>query len=101
MQTPKGLITFEDQLDKDLGPAESKKLRYICDNRRHLICLPYSIDNLHQMAYELNIRKAWFHRGKSGTLMHYDIPKRRIAEITSKCEIVSSKEIVRMILNVR
>lgn len=64
---------------------------YLTDGKRHLICLPYSIENLHIMANELNIKKCWFHKN------HYDIPKKRITEIESKCEIVSSKEIVKII----
>lgn len=51
------------------------------------------------MARDLNISQAWFHRGKTGKLMHYDIPKKRIAEITAKCEVVSSQEIVKIIRN--
>jgi len=66
-------------------------MQYYCDNARHLICLPYSIDNLHLMARALNIKRHWFHKD------HYDIPKKRIDEITGKCIVVSSKEIVRMI----
>jgi len=66
-------------------------LEYICDRSRHLICIPYSIDNLHKMAKELNIKRIWFHKN------HYDIPKRRIQEITNKCTIVSSKEIIKII----
>lgn len=66
-------------------------MEYFCDNHRHLVCKPYSIENLHLMAKDLNIKKWWFHKN------HYDIPKRRISEIQSKCTIVSSKEIVRII----
>lgn len=66
-------------------------LTYYCDNKRHLVCKPYSIENLHRMANELNIKKCWFHK------THYDIPKRRIDEIQSKCTIVSPKEIVNII----
>lgn len=58
---------------------------YLCDNKRHLICVPYTIDNLHKMAKSLNIKKCWFHKD------HYDIPKTRIKEITEKCIIISSK----------
>ena len=43
------------------------------------------------MARNLDIKRCWFHRD------HYDIPKKRIAEIEAKCEIVSSKEIVKII----
>lgn len=64
---------------------------YLCDDKRHLVCFPYSIENLHRMADDLGIKRCWFHRD------HYDIPKRRIVEITSKCQVVSSKEIVEII----
>ena len=64
---------------------------YLCDNKRHLICSPYSILNLHKMAKELNINKCWFHKN------HYDIPKKRVIEIQNKCQIISSKEIVKII----
>ena len=63
---------------------------YLTDNKRHLICVPYSIENLHKMAEDLNIHRCWFHKD------HYDIPKNRIEEITVKCKIVTSKEIVRI-----
>jgi FMN phosphatase YigB (HAD superfamily) len=66
-------------------------MRYLTDRKRHLICIPYSIENLHLMANELGIAKCWFHKD------HYDIPKRRIDEIESKCEIVSSRDIVKII----
>lgn len=61
---------------------------YLCDTKRHLVCEPYSIDNLHKMAEDLNIKRCWFHKD------HYDIPKRRVKEITDKCNIISSKEIL-------
>ena len=67
------------------------ELTYIADSSRHLICSPYSIDNLHQMAEELNIKRCWFHKD------HYDIPKKRITEIQDKCTIVDSKTIVKYI----
>lgn len=64
---------------------------YVTDRKRHLVCLPYSIENLHTMAADLSIGRHWFHKS------HYDIPKKRIAEIESLCMIVSSKDIVRII----
>lgn len=64
---------------------------YVCDNKRHLVCMPYSISNLHIMAADLCIKKCWFHK------THYDIPKKRISEIVSRCKIVTSKEIVLII----
>lgn len=67
------------------------KLIYVCDNARHLICVPYSKENLHKMAEKLGLKKCWFHKN------HYDIPIKRITEIKKKCQIVSSKEIVEII----
>lgn len=63
-------------------------LKYYCDTKRHLVCAPYSVQNLHEMADDLNIGKHWFHKD------HYDILKMRIDEITKKCTVVSPKTIV-------
>lgn len=70
-------------------------IKLICDRKRHLICIPYSVENLHLMARELGLDKCWYHSTKG--LAHYDIPKGRIDEITSRCTVVSSKEIVQII----
>lgn len=67
------------------------KMKFLTDGKRHLICLPYSIENLHKMVEELGIKRCWFHKD------HYDIPKRRIKEIEKQCELISSKDIVRII----
>lgn len=66
-------------------------MKYLTDGKRHLICLPYSINNLHQMAKELNIKNCWFHKD------HYDIPKRRMKEIEEQCDLISTKDILRII----
>ena len=66
-------------------------MTYYCDSNRHLICVPYSIENLHKMAKDLGIKKHWFHKD------HYDIPKSRIEEIEAKCLKITSKEIVKLI----
>lgn len=66
-------------------------IRYYCDNARHLVCVPYSIENMKQMAKDLDIKDCWFHKD------HYDMPVRRIDEIKNKCHIVSSRDIVRII----
>ncbi len=66
---------------------------YYTDGKRHLVCVPYSIDNLHKMADNLAIKRCWFHKD------HYDIPKRRITEIEAKCIIIDSKNIVNIINN--
>lgn len=73
-------------------------LIYVCDNYRHLVCLPYNIENLHRMAQELKINKCWFH--KNASYPHYDIPKKRIDEISDKCIIVTSKELLSLIKGV-
>lgn len=70
-------------------------LKYFCDSNRHLVCLPFSVENLHKMARDLNIKRCWFHA--SATHKHYDIPKNRIAEIINRCEIVSPKRILEII----
>ena len=67
-----------------------RKMEYYCDINRHLVCKPFSINNLHKMAKELDIKKCWYHGGKHP---HYDIPKKRIEEIKNKCIIISDKEI--------
>ena len=69
----------------------NNELKYYCDDYRHLVCVPYSKENLHLMAENLGIKRCWFHK------THYDIPKKRIDEIKQKCIIVSSKDIVNMI----
>lgn len=69
-------------------------MRYLCDNMRHLICDPYSIDGLHEMAKALDIKRCWFH---NSTYPHYDIPKKRIDEIQNKCEIITPRELLQII----
>jgi len=66
-------------------------MNYFCDTNRHLVCIPYSEDNLHAMAKDLKLPRAWFHKD------HYDIPKRRISEITNKCTVISTREIVKIV----
>jgi len=43
------------------------------------------------MALDLGIKRCWFHRD------HYDIPKKRVAEIAGKCVTVTSKDILKII----
>lgn len=66
-------------------------MKYLTDGKRHLICVPYSIENLHKMAEQLEIKRCWFHKN------HYDIPKKRIKEIEAQCDFVSSRIIVDII----
>jgi hypothetical protein len=69
-------------------------MRYFSDNHRHLVCWPYSVPGLHQMAVELGIKRCWFHAGR---YPHYDVPLKRRAEIASKTEVVDSRVILRII----
>lgn len=75
-------------------PHMTSPLRFYCDSMRHLICVPYTVDNLHRMAEILGIKRCWYHRGAS--YPHYDIPKRRIAEIQAKCTVVSPRMILKI-----
>jgi Protein of unknown function (DUF4031) len=70
-------------------------MKYFCDNKRHLVCYPFSVENLHAMAVDLGIKRCWFHSSKIHP--HYDIPKRRIQEIQNKCEIITSRQIIDII----
>lgn len=70
------------------------ELTYLTDGRRHLVCRPFSIANLHRMAVDLGIGRHWFHAGDKP---HYDVPKLRMAEIAGRCQRVSSREIVAII----
>lgn len=72
-------------------------LTYYCDRKRHLVCKPYSIENLHRMARELQIGTHFFEISKFGRLPHYDIPAKRMDEIMAQCIIVTRYEIVKII----
>ena len=64
---------------------------YYSDNQRHLVCFPYSIENLHIMAEDLNIKPCWFHEN------HYDIPVQRFKSIQDKTIVVRPREILAII----
>lgn len=70
-------------------------LTFVCDTSRHLVCQPYSIANLHIMAQRLGLARSWFHAHPRHA--HYDIPVRRIAEITAQCTVVTTREILQII----
>lgn len=72
-------------------------MEYLCDEKRHLICVPYSVDNLHAMAEALGIKRCWFRAGGRNYHPHYDIPARRVDEIKGKCRVTTDREIFRII----
>lgn len=72
------------------------ELEYFCDGpARHIVCVPYTVENLHRMAEDLGIARCWFHRG--ARYPHYDMPRYRIEEISARCTVVSSREILRIV----
>ena len=77
--------------------TKNHSITFYCDSERHLICKPYSVDNLHRMAEILEIHNCWFHNHKR--YPHYDIPKKRIEEIQSKCIVITPKELLSIIKN--
>lgn len=82
-------------MEKSKSETAGTGLSYFCDTARHLVCSPYSVENLHKMAKDLNIKRHWFHSKKG--MEHYDIPKTRMKEIMEKCEVVDSRHIVDII----
>lgn len=74
-------------------------MTFYCDRKRHLVCVPYSIDNLHKMACQLNINRCFFDfKSKSGNIhAHYDIPVRRIKEIMKSVTLVDRRVILQII----
>ena len=48
-------------------------MKYYCDESRHVVCVPYSIENLHIMGKKLKLKRHWYHKSKGG-LGHYDMP---------------------------
>jgi hypothetical protein len=71
-------------------PGDVALIPYV-DEKRHLVCVPYSKENLHAMAEMLGIKRCWFHKD------HYDVPKTKLDEMLWRCNIVSSREIVKII----
>jgi hypothetical protein len=69
-------------------------MKFYCDSSRHIVCVPYSVENLHAMADALGIKRCWYHAGAS--YPHYDMPKKRVVELTAKCELVDSRAILRI-----
>jgi len=82
-------------LDARRKTPDTRELTLYCDDSRHLICTPYSVENLHRAARLLGIGKHWFHAGAKYS--HYDIPKRRTQEIQAKCQVVSPREILSIV----
>lgn len=78
-------------------------LTYFTDGK-HLVCIPYSVENLHRMAEDLGLPKCHYdnRRPKKGTKRkgrghpHYDLPKKYRDHILRRVLLVSRKDIVRI-----
>jgi hypothetical protein len=69
------------------------KITYVTD-KKHLICVPYSIENLHKMAEKFGIGKSLF------KINHYSLSKfneSAIERISKKCRIISTSNIIEVI----
>jgi len=62
-------------------------MTYYFDNQRHLVCIPYSVENLHKMAKSLGIKRCWFHKD------HYDIPLYKLIEVSQVAQQVRPRDI--------
>ncbi len=76
---------------------DTQDLTYYVDVMRHLVCVPYSVPNLHRMAEDLGIKRCWFDARQKR--YHYDVPKRRVEEIwnSERVNSVSTKVVHRII----
>jgi hypothetical protein len=65
------------------------------DNHRHIICVPYNIAQLHEMARLLGIKRCWYH---ANPYPHYDIPKRWVSEFRGiPSKLVTTRELLGII----
>lgn len=80
-----------------VAEEDEADLKYFADRMRHLVCIPYSVENLHRMAEELGIKRHWFHSNTKHK--HYDIPKRMVKQILSdpRVTVISPRDILKII----
>ena len=74
--------------------SEGQGLEFVCDRARHLVCVPFSVSNLHRMADVLGINRCWFHQGR---FPHCDVPKRMIREVSAKCRVTTTRNVLRIV----
>jgi hypothetical protein len=76
-------------------------MQYYMDSKRHIICIPYTVKNLHAMAKALRIPQCWFHSSKDHP--HYDAPKMRVNELKAHklITVVSQRELLRLLKSQR
>lgn len=66
-------------------------MTFYYDKKRHLVCLPYTVENLHKMADELKISRDCFHQN------HYDIPIDALEEVSKKCVYLNERQMITII----
>ena len=69
-------------------------MQYYSDKQRHVVCIPYSIPNLHAMAQALGIKRSWYH---IHPYPHYDIPKYLQQHVADHSFVVSPKRILEIV----
>ena len=70
-----------------------EELLYLTDGHRNVICVPYSIENLHKMADDLGIKRSWFKED------HYEIPDSYYPQFEDKCERVTTPTLFKTVKN--
>ena len=75
--------------------AEEEPLTYLCDQNRHLICLPFTWENMQRMAAELQLKRKTL--SKVPNKRFYRIPFDRLLEIEYQCEVVPAWRILEII----
>lgn len=92
------ILAEADTIDELLAECKIKHplmfMKIFLDDQRHLVTFPYTEANLHLAAESLRIKRQWFH---SGDKFHYDVPKRTMPRIINQVNLVSPKDIVRII----
>lgn len=81
----------ERQLKESLLAINNAKLEYFIDNNRRLVCKPYSQYNVHRMAENFKISKAFIGRG------FYTVPHKILPEVMEVATKITTEEIVEII----
>lgn len=79
----------------DQAGSRCSGITFYHDAMRHLVCVPFSVENLHAMAQELGIKRCWFHASKDHP--HYDVPKKRMATIGERSTLVRGRQVLAII----
>lgn len=69
-------------------------IRYLCDEAGHLICTPYTTENLHVAARHLTLGPLFY---KTEPYPHYAVPWMRIEDVRAKCDAVEEAAILAIV----